>query len=73
MYHGDSGEITFDLDGFLNVSSYRVRNLVFDGLRSVWKDIGCLQGSEATPFGIIWPGDAKTLKVRVFILLFTLS
>ena len=62
MIHGLTGEVRFDEDGFMNISTFRVRNLVFDGRENVWQDVGCVQGREVRPFGIIWPGDAKSLK-----------
>ncbi|KAK0042591.1 glutamate receptor ionotropic NMDA 3A, partial [Biomphalaria pfeifferi] len=60
--YGLTGQVAFDDDGFLNMSKFHVRNLVYDGRQSVWQDIGCVQGKEVRPFGIIWPGDAKSLK-----------
>ncbi|XP_035826843.1 glutamate receptor ionotropic, NMDA 3A-like [Aplysia californica] len=62
--YGLTGQIAFDEDGFMNISKFRVRNLVFDGRQSVWQDIGCVQGKEVRPFGIIWPGDAQSLKAE---------
>lgn len=62
MIHGMTGELVFDAEGFLNISTFRVRNLVFDGRENVWQDVGCVQGREVRPFGIIWPGDAKSLE-----------
>ncbi|CAG5122086.1 unnamed protein product, partial [Candidula unifasciata] len=60
--YGLSGQLAFDEDGYMDVSKFRVRNLVFDGRQSVWQDIGCVQGKEVRPFGIIWPGDAQNMK-----------
>ena len=62
MIHGLSGQLEFDDEGFMNISTFRVRNLVYDGRENVWQDVGCVQGREVRPFGIIWPGDAKSLK-----------
>ncbi|KAL8586115.1 hypothetical protein ACOMHN_065078 [Nucella lapillus] len=62
VIHGNTGELRFDENGYMNVSNFRVRNLVFDGRENVWQDVGCVQGKEVRPFGIIWPGDAKSLK-----------
>ncbi|RUS80206.1 hypothetical protein EGW08_012031 [Elysia chlorotica] len=60
--YGLTGLISFDDDGYMNISKFRVRNLVSDGRQSVWQDIGCVQGKEVRPFGIIWPGDAQSLQ-----------
>lgn len=64
--YGLTGKIAFDEDGFMNISKFRVRNLVSDGRQAVWQDIGCVQGKEIRPFRIIWPGDAQNLKVWKF-------
>ena len=60
--HGLTGELRFDDDGYVNISTFRVRNLVFDGRRNIWQDVGCVHGREVRPFGIIWPGDAESLQ-----------
>ncbi|XP_055956273.1 glutamate receptor ionotropic, NMDA 3A-like [Patella vulgata] len=58
--YGLTGSLKFDTGGYLNISSFKVRNLVFDGRGNVWRDIGCIQGDDVRPFGIIWPGDASS-------------
>ncbi|XP_076440488.1 glutamate receptor ionotropic, NMDA 3A-like isoform X2 [Babylonia areolata] len=62
VIHGLTGELKFDVDGYLNISTFRVRNLVHDGHEHVWQDVGCVQGREVHPFGIIWPGEVRRLK-----------
>ncbi|XP_059175762.1 glutamate receptor ionotropic, NMDA 3A-like [Physella acuta] len=60
--YGLTGQLSFDNDGFMNISKFRMRNLVFDGRQSVWQDIGCVHGKDVRPFGIIWPGDAQSMQ-----------
>ena len=60
--YGKTGPLQFDTDGYLSMTNFKVKNLVFDGRSNVWREIGCIQGDNIRPFKMIWPGDATDIR-----------
>lgn len=54
-----SGLIEFDSDGILQISHYKILNLIHDEKRGIWKNMGYIKGTNVSMGGIIWPGDNK--------------
>ncbi|KAL5022257.1 hypothetical protein ScPMuIL_001412 [Solemya velum] len=54
---GLTGKLSFNSEGTLQRSNFKIQNLHMIDRRKIWKDIGYIRGDDVHPFGIIWPGE----------------